>query len=321
VAIVESYRTVASAPLAATDRTFMELGYEDRNMRSTGTNYANYQFYIPPGQTVSEDAYLDLHYTHSALLDFDTSGLTVILNSRVISSLKFTAETAQLTEAQIKLPPTAFVQGNNQLQIQVQLIPQDSCTNLTTFVSTWASIFSDSTLHLPLVQATNSEETALNLNGYPESLAFGDVQGKIAFILPKDDAASWKSAVGIAFGMGKQLSTGLSQISVQYQDALQEKLLADQNVVLVGSPSQLPIIYNWSNTLPAPFEKNSNVPYDPASRVVYRVTEGTDVGYVELFNSPWEPTRKRAGNRKYSQWRRAGLQCAGRWRFPRQPGR
>jgi len=292
LAIIESYRTEASAPLAATERNFMELGYEDRNLRSTGTNYAYYEFYIPPGQTVSEDAYLDLNYSHSALLDFNTSGMSIILNGRVISSIKFSETTAQLNKTQIKLPPTAFIQGTNQLQMQVQLIPQDNCTDLTTFVSTWASIFSDSTLHLPLVQDTTSAEISLNLNNYPENLAYGESQGKITFILPKDNPESWKSAAAVAFGMGNQLDDALTQISVQYPDNLQEAALAGQNVVAVGSPSDLPLIYAWSEILPAPFEKNANVPYDPASRVVYRVTEGSDAGYIELFNSPWGVNKK-----------------------------
>jgi len=292
VSIVESYRTEASAPLAATDRTFLELGYEDRNMRTTGTNYAYYEFYIPPGQTVSEEAYLDLRYSHSALLNFDTSGLTVTLNGRVISSLKFTDASAQLTKVQVNLPPSAFIQGTNQLQIQVQLIPYDSCTDLTDFISAWASIFSDSALHLPLVQDTSSMETSLNLNGFPENMALGEVLGKITFILPKENPESWKSAAAVAFQLGNQLDDALTQISVQYQDALQEELLAGQNVILVGKPSQLPLVYNWNDLLPAPFEKGSEVPYDPASRVVYRVTEGTDAGYIELFNSPWGTGRK-----------------------------
>jgi cellulose synthase operon protein B len=292
LSIVESYRTQASAPLAATDRTFLELGYADRNMRSSGTNYAYYEFYIPPGQTVSEDAYLELHYSHSALLDFNTSGMTITLNGRVISSLKFTEATAQLNKVQISLPPSAFIQGTNQLQLQVQLIPSDSCTNLTDFVSAWASIFSDSTLHLPLVQEAAASEATLNLSGFPENLAYGDVQGKVAFILPKDSPENWASAAAVAFQMGNKLDDALTQISVQYADALQEDLLAAQNVMLIGSPSQLPIVYNWKDKLPAPFEKDSNVPYDPASRVVYRITEGSDAGFIELFDSPWGTQKK-----------------------------
>lgn len=292
VSIVESYRTEASAPLAATDRTFLELGYEDRNMRSTGTNYANYEFYIPPGQSVAEDAYMELHYSHSAMLNFNTSGLTVTLNGRVISSVKFTEASAQVSKVQINLPPTAFIQGNNQLQIQVQLIPYDSCTDLTDFISSWASIFSDSKLHIPLVQDTSSGDESLNLSGFPENLALGDALGKVTFVLPVDDPESWKSAAAVAFKMGDQLDDALAQISVQFQDSLDESLLADQNVVLVGRPSQLPIVYGWNEILPAPFEQGSEVPYDPASRVVYRVMEGSEVGYIELFHSPWGTGKK-----------------------------
>ena len=287
VAMVESYRTEASAPLAATDRTFVDLGYEDRNMRSSGTNYAYYQFYIPPGQTVSSDAYLDLFFSHSALLNFDNSGLTVILNGRVISSVQFSDATTQLTEIQINLPPSAFIQGTNELQIQVQIIPFDSCTDLTNFISAWATIFSDSSLHLPLVTDTAGATDTLNLSGFPENLAVGDVQGNITFVLPPNTPAVWQTASAVAFTMGNQLDNALSQISVQFENDLNLTELAANNVVLLGKPSQLPVIYDWSDTLPAPFSAGSEVPYDPASRIVYRVVEGSTVGYLELFSSPW----------------------------------
>lgn len=291
VAEVETYRTVASAPLAATDRTFEELGYEDRNLRSTGTNYSYFEFYIPPGQTVSSEAYLDLHFNHSSLLNYDTSGLTVTLNSRVIGSVSFTDETTQLSQVQMELPPTAFIQGTNELLVQVQLIPYDSCTDLTNFISTWATIFSDSNLHLPLVEDTSTASETLNLSGFPDNLALGEVQGNITFILPVDDLASWKSAATVAFEMGDQLDDSLTQIAVQYVDNLDEASLSEYNVVLIGKPSQLPLIYDWSDSLPAPFTEGSEVPYDPASRIIYRIVEGSDVGYIELFISPWNADR------------------------------
>ena len=287
VAMVESYRTQASAPLAATDRTFLELGYEDRNMRSTGTNYSYYEFYIPPGQSVSSDAYMNLFFSHSALLSFDNSGMTVILNGRVISSVQFSAETTQLTEVQVSLPPSAFIKGTNELQIQVQLIPYDSCTDLTNFISAWATIFSDSSLHLPLVTtAANAAET-LNLSGFPENLAVGDVQGNITFIVPQNAPQVWQTASAVAFEMGDKLDEALSQVSVQYENDLDLTELAANNVVLLGKPSQLPVIYDWSDSLPAPFSAGTEIPYDPASRIVYRVVEGSTVGYLELFSSPW----------------------------------
>jgi hypothetical protein len=87
--------------------------------------------------------------------------------------------------------------------------------------------------------------------------------------------------------MGDKLDEALSQVSVQYENDLDLTELAANNVVLLGKPSQLPIIYDWSNSLPAPFSAGTEVPYDPASRIVYRVVEGSTVGYLELFNSPW----------------------------------
>ena len=284
---VEAYRTEASSPLIATDRTLADLGYEDRNLRSSGTNNSYFEFYIPPGQTVSDEAFLDLHFTHSSLINYNTSGLTVTLNNRVVGSVSFTNETAQYTEVQLNLPPSAFIQGTNDLVIQVQLIPYDNCTDVSNFISTWATIFSDSYLHLPLVEDTSTVEDDLSMTNFPENIASGDVQGNITFVLPESDPVSWRSAAAIAFKMGDQLDDSLSQINVQFQNDLDEEQLANRNVVLIGRPSKLSMLYDWSTILPAPFQPGSEIPYDPASRVVYRVVEGSEVGYVELFVSPW----------------------------------
>ena len=288
---VETYRTEASSPLIATDRTFLDLGYEDRNLRSSGTNNSYFDFYIPPGQTVSNEAYLELHFNHSSLINYDTSGLTVTLNGRVLGSVSFTDETTQFTAVEINLPPSAFIQGTNELVIQIQLIPFDSCTDVSNFISTWATVFSDSLLHLPLVDDTSTVEANLSLNNYPENMASGEVQGNITFVLPENDPVSWKSAASIAFDMGNQLDDSLSQINVQFQGDLNEEQLAERNVVLVGRPGNFSMIYDWSTILPAPFQSGSEVPYDPASRVVYRVVEGSEVGYIELFVSPWGTDR------------------------------
>jgi hypothetical protein len=287
VSLIEDYRTEVSAPLAATDRSFADLSYADRNLKSAGINNSYVEFFIPAGQTVSQEAYLNLHYTHSSLLDFTTSGMTIILNGRVIGSIKFNDASTQSSEVQIKLPQTAFVQGTNQLQIQAQLVPLDDCTDNSSFTSVWESIFNDSMFHLPLESAAGTTAETLNLSDYPENLAMGDVQGNLTFILPKQDAAAWVTAAGVAFSMGNQLDAYLSQINVQFPDTLNSEVLAAHNVVLFGVPSKLQIPYDLGDALPAPFEKGSDIPTDKASRVVYRVAAGSDVGYIELFASLW----------------------------------
>jgi len=287
VSMVEEFRTEVSAPLAATDRTFADLGYADRNLKTAGINYSYFEFYIPPGQSVSQEAYLNLHFNHSTLLNYDTSGLTITLNGRVIGSVRFSEDSTQMTEVQMKLPPTAFIQGTNNLQIQAQLIPLNDCTDTTSFISVWATVFSDSTLHLPLTTASGMITETLNLSDFPENLALGETQGSITFILPQDNPISWKTAAAVAFAMGDQLDNFLTQINVQFVNNLDTAVLANHNVVLVGVPSQLPVLSDISDFLPAPFESGSEVPLDRASRVVYRVTPGSDVGYIELFASPW----------------------------------
>lgn len=242
VSFVQDYRPQKIVSTLGLDQSFGTLGYSDRTVTFAGTSSVYIDFYVPPQNLVSSDANLNLHFSHSSILSYDTSGMTILLNGRAINSIQFQEGNAQLTEVQIKLPPSAFLQGANQLLIQVRLVPIDNCSQVGFFNSTWATIFSDSTLHLPMVQDSGSKSQNINLAGYPEVMVSGQSLGSLTIILNKDDENSLKTASAIANDLGDNAGLYLNQIKIMDSKSIDQDGLTEENVMIIGRPGSIPLV-------------------------------------------------------------------------------
>jgi hypothetical protein len=80
VVLVSDVESSIETTSVSVDRTFADLGYVDEVMTGMGVTSRDYLFFVPPGQVTNDEAYLDLMYSHSALLDFELSGMVVRLN-------------------------------------------------------------------------------------------------------------------------------------------------------------------------------------------------------------------------------------------------
>jgi hypothetical protein len=291
ISFIQDYRAQNPATSLSLDQSFKDLGYDNRTITFAGNSSIYIDFYISPQQQVSSDAYLNLHFNNSSILQFDTSGMTILINGHAVNSIQFQASTAQLTEAQIKLPPSVFLQGPNQLLIQVRLAPINDCSQIEFSNSTWATIFNDSILHLPTVQSSVGQFQSINLADYPDAMVSGPSLGNLTFVLDKNNETSLKTASAIAFGLGNDAGNIMNQIKIMDANSVNPDELGKENVMIIGRPSGIPLIFDLKENLPAPFENGSEIPLDTVSRVVYRVLPGSDVGYLEMFVSPWNTER------------------------------
>ncbi|MFQ5616510.1 MAG: cellulose biosynthesis cyclic di-GMP-binding regulatory protein BcsB [Anaerolineales bacterium] len=287
LALVAEVHPTRNPPVVMINRTFADLGYEIRSLRRAGINWAEYYFYVPPGQIVSDDAYLELVFNHSALLDFGNSGLAVTLNDILIGSARFTEESTQVTRVRISVPSSVIRPGNNKLLFQVQLLPLDVCTN-TDFSNLWVNILSESLLHLPMDPSpTTFARGTLDLGNYPQFLTFNPTIGQLVFVLPSEDVVSWGVASQIAFDLGLELERDLSNLQVSYE-TIPEDIRQDGDFILIGRPSSLPLVAELGDALPIPFQNGNDTPSSTRGlRVDYRILPGVSVGYVELLTAPW----------------------------------
>jgi hypothetical protein len=290
LAVIADVRSdLAVGEIPATDRSFADLGAEVQTITGIGTNDLFFSFYIPPGQVANPDAYLDLVYTHSDLVDYGRSGAIIFLNGQPLGSVRLNDENSRLTTERFSIPASLLLPGDNQLVVQAELAPLDECTAFD-WDSMWFTIFPDSLLHIPLSPAPFVTNLLRDLGVYPYPFVGDPTLGSLAFIVPQGDLLAWQTAARIAFGMSNRANGALYQLSVAFADQAPEDLLRTRDLILVGQPDQLPLLQELNDELPAPFEAGSNLAVERDSQVLYRIPVGTSLGYLQLVPSKWSST-------------------------------
>jgi len=275
----------------AVDRSFGDLGYQNITLSGIGTARTEYYFTLPGGYRVSDDAYLDLAYTNSGLLDFDRSSVSLILNGTQVNSVSYTSEMRKEKSEPIRfpLPDYAFIPGVNTLVVEAT----HEVVYCTYYTSTdiWTTIFNKSRLYLP--QSTEAVQTsaAPNLSNYPKPLADDPELSSTAFIISRGNSAALFTAAKIAEDLGRQSTSNIIDLKAVYQDDVTDDIKKDYNLILVGKPAEQPILYDLRNSLPAPFAEGSNIADESGLSVSYRLAPETSIGYMEFFKSPWNTNK------------------------------
>jgi hypothetical protein len=57
--------------------------------------------------------------------------------------------------------------------------------------------------------------------------------------------------------------------------------------LVIGRPSQMPIVREMNNNLPAPFLDDSDMAGEGNFQVTYRIPSDSPMGYIETMQSPW----------------------------------
>jgi hypothetical protein len=288
VSVVEAVQPTPVNPTLAVYQTLTDLGYEDTQVNRYGSNSSTYSFYVPPGAAISADAHFELVYSHSALVDFDRSGVVVNLNNRPIGSGRFTDTTASnsANHLRVSIPPSTVIPGNNLLTVNVNLLPLDVCADPSS-QDLWAMIWSDSFLNLPLGIFPATAATAMGLDTYPAPFSFDSTLGSNAFLMQKDSPDSWRAALQTAGFLGDRANGALTTLRAFYSDEMPEVEKANYNLLIFGQPSKLPIIAELNASLPAPFLDGGDIASQANLQVTYRVPPSSPAGYLEMIPSPW----------------------------------
>lgn len=271
-------------------RTFTDLGYGILTMNGVGRSEQTVRFSMPPGFVATGDAYLDLAFNHSGLLDFNRSGLTVFLNGNLIGSVLLSQQTATTTTQRIKIPVSSLETNINELKFEVDLAPLSQCSFLD-FSNLWFSILPESVLNLPLSAATADAVTLRDLGSYPYPFTSEPTLSNLAFVLSKNDPASWNAAAQVALQLGRQAAGALFNPAVAFDGEIPEDIQNNRNLIVVGLPTNLSILEEMNESLPAPFEVGSNVAVLQGQQVAYRFPAEADLGFLELLASPWNSER------------------------------
>jgi cellulose synthase operon protein B len=268
------------------NRTLGDLGYENEIMSGGVGQFLTYYFYASPEQAISTGAYIDLVTLHSDLLDYEKSGLMLLLNDQVIGSIRFDKDSEQLSTTRLKLLPQVLNQGINRLEIIGDLKPTYNCFS-TDIQSSWVTISASTLIHLPNNPQEVNIGNNLDLQNYSYTFPTSENLKDLAFILSRNDPSSWGFASKLANYFGKNSRITVVDLRASFADDVSEEILQDRSLIIIGRASNLPIIDQLGDALPAPFEPGTDAAIQPAMLVNYRLLADVDVGYIQLLQSPW----------------------------------
>lgn len=321
LAVIEKVNFDLASDSQAMDRTLADLGYVHRTFDDRGFNAGYYDFYIPVGTNISPESYFEMVYGHSALIDYDSSQIVVILNNQPIGSVRMSDASAELPTNKVKImiPPSVVRPGENYLVVQVYLVPIDECAP-PDIQGLWVNIWSESTLHIPQLAAPASPFSIQRLSEFPEPLIYSPILDSTAFVLERNDVKAWQSALRVAEFLGWQSSGPVVALSVFYDDELPMTERSKYNLLVIGKPSQMSIVSEVNDYLPAPFSIGSdNASEDNSFQVIYQIPVDSPRGYLEIIQSPWNPNNillTILGNTDQGvSWAASALTGAMRWQL------
>ncbi len=271
------------------DYKLSDLGYTILTNSGAGTAYFSYEFTIPPGQVATAGAYLNMVYSYSKLVDPNLSSADAWLNQQRIGSITIDANNQNYASTQIPLPASILRPGRNTVEIAAGLLPKDSCS-IYTFNDLWMTVFPESVLHLPLTAAAPTSDVVQDLKAYPKPFNDDPALGLVAFVLPQNDPSAWTTAGKVAYDLGAQANGSAFSFETAFDGQVTDEMRG-RNLIVVGLPSELTILQDMKDAMPAYFEKGSNLAILQSQEVVYRVAPGKDLGYLELFPSGWNDQR------------------------------
>jgi hypothetical protein len=286
-ALVREVRPLPELPPESQDTvlTFADLGYGDRVLRGRSQE-ASYSFDFPFGWHLTEAAYLDLHFSHSQLLNYDESFLSVLLNNEPIATTALSDETSLNGELKVELPPSQMRPGSsNRISIQAGMRPFDECAS----VDMWLLVSSGSLLHLDHKEQDNN---SLDLDLYPYPFDQRSDLADVLFLLPPEPwPEEWDATLQLGAALGGAAGGPNLAPAVALGDTWSEAELGDYHLVAIGRPSRNPALQQVNPQLPQPFHPDSDEIEQRINEVVFRLPAGLSLGLVQLIASPWNEAR------------------------------
>jgi len=273
----------AAAPAAEfiEDQTFALLEQPDHTFTNFGSSSMLANFVIPAGITISPEAYMDLVFNHSSLIDYLRSAIVVRLNGIPIGNARLSDTTSVINALRLIIPTSAIRNGTNQLEIQADLFPRSICSD-PRLGSLWITVFSSSLLHLPQVEQLMSVGQAQYLGDFPRPFTANNELSDTTFVLAKGDVAAWEVAGSLAAYLGAHTSGAMSVPAVLWADALAQNMPADANLIVVGQLAQIPFLASLADILPAALDVQGELTPAVKARITFQVSADAGLGYLEL---------------------------------------
>ena len=223
-------------------RTLVDLGYSVNTLNRTGRNTAEYEFDIPSGYILEDEAYVDLVFNHSAVLDYKQSIVTVRINDLSLGTFQLNEAGENLSTIRVSIPRYVINPGRNNLIFTVDLQPLLDCMPANFGSNIWFTIWPETSLYLPLKALPSAQRAIYQLRDFPEPFILNPTLNQTAFVLPHNEVNSWQAAMEIAFEIGRKSKILLADFDTFFADYVPDEIRQTHHLIIIGQPTTLPII-------------------------------------------------------------------------------
>jgi hypothetical protein len=280
-AVIKDITTGISDNQYQIDQTLISLGSQDViSIGELGETLYTLPFVIPPDISINPEAYLEIFFRHSQLLDYLRSSITVSINEVLIGNIRLGDQSNENGASRFILPPNVIKQSSNVLSISANLVSQDICGDSRSGVY-WAAIFGDSYLHLPPVIEPQRASQTYELSDFPNPFINGQNLRNTIFVLEQDDFYSLKKAFDMAYGFGNLAQSGFLIPSVIYAESFSPEVTAG-NYLVIGLTGRIPFTAGINKMLPLPFSSIGKWEKFELPGVSFDLDQNQDLGYLEL---------------------------------------
>lgn len=274
------------------ERTFEQLGYSDRTIKGDVIGEIEYRFNAPYGWVLDEGSFIELYFTHSQLVQYEASGLTVLINDVPVASTAFTEQSSTGGYLNVKLTNSNIRQGRvNRLTLQAILSLQDECLSQELVESrAWLIVSNQSKVRLVRNQEAKLD---FNLSYYPNPFYARPDLSDLLISLPAQPVSSeWGYALRLAGSLGSSAGgkTMLPRVTAG-SDLPADAELANYNIIALGQPSRNFLLRSVSAQLPLPLSPITDQPEQKLDHIKFRLPPDLQLGYIELVVSPWNESR------------------------------
>ncbi|MDY7076303.1 MAG: cellulose biosynthesis cyclic di-GMP-binding regulatory protein BcsB [Chloroflexota bacterium] len=272
-----------------TDFTVSDLGYGEKVVYGTRPHTLDYQFYVPLGFAITEDARFTLYYSHAEAISSQSSSLDVHLNDVPMRSVLLDESNASEGRLEIMLPSWLIHPGHNEIlvSIEMNLDNENKCLFLDA-EHLWTAIYSHSHFHLPLTP----QEVIPSLALFPYPFDERPSLSGLLIVLPdRPRRLDYDLMLELAVGLGSADQSTSPTLDVTTADLVTQQNRQDKDLILIGRPSGHSLIAELNDDLPQPFEPGSDLLRPRIESVVFVQNPALHVGLIEELAAPWDSER------------------------------
>lgn len=267
--------------------TLADLDYEDKSLQGLSDLQADYYFEVPYGWQLTDQATIELYYSHSKQIDYQNSGFTLSVNKQPVASTSLSDETSTHGVERINLIDANILTGRaNRLTVNVSMDVMGGICAKSDTDKAWFLIQDTSKIALVHEEVKDVE---LNLTRFPLPFHLDSTLADLLFVLPDaPKIADLNTFLQMAATLGDSASakTLLPQV-ILAEDLPTKDLLADYHIIAIGRPSQNTFIQKINDSLIQPFMPGTDIPVQRFDDVTLRLPSDFSVAYLQLLPSIW----------------------------------